>query len=265
MTRQPDARTSIRQQPSTRALQTLFERCSAGDRRAREEIIVGFLPYAHRLARHYRGRGEPLEDLCQSASVGLIKAVDRYDPKRSDTFIAFADPTIRGEIRRHFRDTTWRVHVPRSIQDHARRVADARERLRESGREPTTSAVAHHLGLSQDTVAKADAALGAHWAQSLDATPTTQDCERLSPRETIGEPDPNFERIETGLGWMQALRRLPTRDREVLVMRLGGGFTQSEIAGRIGVSQMHISRILRTATAVVAAALTPGRRTESAA
>jgi RNA polymerase sigma-B factor len=248
--------TSRRRTPSAGDLDTLFERCSAGDARAREEIIVGFLPYAHHLARRYQGRGEPVDDLCQTASLGLIKAVDRYDPEHSGSFLAFADPTIQGEIRRHFRDTTWPVHVPRSVQDRARRVGDTRERLRMSqGREPSMGAIADDLGLGVRDVAEAEAAVGSRRPESLDATRASEHDERLSLAETVGEPDPGYERVETGLRWRQALRRLPSRDRRALILRFGGGLPQGEIGGRLGLSQMHVSRILRAATAAVAGRL----------
>ncbi len=218
-----------------------------------------FLPYAHHLARRYEGRGEPIEDLCQTASVGLIKAVDRYDPDRSESFLAFADPTIRGEIRRHFRDTTWPMHVPRAMQECARRVALAREQLRtDSGREPEVGEIAGHLGLDQATVAEALAVLGSRRLDSLDGVRATDAGDQFTLRDTLGGPDPASERVETRMRWTQALRPLPVRDRRVLLMRFGGGLSQSEIARRIGVSQMHVSRILRGATTVVAGVLAPG-------
>lgn len=248
-----------RRESSAGELQTLFRRCCAGDAGARESIIVRFLPYAHRLARRYEGRGEPIDDLCQTASIGLIKAVDRYDPERSESFLAFADPTIRGEIRRHFRDTTWPMHVPRATQDCARRVSAVREQLRaDSVGEPGVAEIADHLQLEPDTVAEALAALRSRQLESLDGVRSTDAGDRLTLRETVGQPDPAYERVETRLRWTQALRRLPARDRRVLLMRFGSGLTQTEIARRIGVSQMHVSRILRGATTVVAGVLAPG-------
>src|SRR6516162_9734635 len=127
-------------------LGALFTRCSAGDRRARETIILRFLPLARRLALLYEGRGEPIEDLCQAASVGLIRAVDRYSPDRGGAFAAYARPMILGAIRRHFRDTTWRLHVPRPMRDRAGRVLRADSALRSSsGALPEPNAVAKYL------------------------------------------------------------------------------------------------------------------------
>ena len=202
MTPQGHACTSARRGQSARDLRTLFRRCSAGDVRAREAIIVGFLPYARQLARRYRGRGEPVEDLYQVASVGLIKAVDRYEPERGGSFVAYAAPTILGEIRRHFRDKTWPAHVPRSVQERAGRVARAQEELRAtSGPDPTTEVIARHLGLELCEVAEAQGALQAYRPGSLDATCAAEDGERLALSEIVGELDAGYERVETSVGY----------------------------------------------------------------
>ena len=255
MTPQWDARTSVPRAGSARDLRTLFRRCSAGDARAREAIILRFLPYARRLARLYEGRGEPREDVYQAASVGLINAVDRYEPERGESFVAFARPTILGEITRHFRDTTWRVHVPRSVQERACQLTRAQDEIRAtSGANAPTEVIARHLGLELGEVAEAQGALQANRPGSLDATYAADDGQRLTLRETIGEFDSAYERLETSVGWGEVLRRLQPRERKVLLLRFGGEFTQDEIARRIGVSQMHVSRILRNAAAALAAA-----------
>jgi RNA polymerase sigma-B factor len=247
------------EQLSTRDVGVLFRRCATGDARAREKIIVGFLPYAHHLARRYVGRGEPLDDLRQTASVGLIKAVDRYDPKRRVSFISFAQPTIMGELRRHFRDATWKVHLPRNVQDRALQVAGAHDRLQQSsGVEPTTNVIATDLGLGPGDVAEAQNALRANHPQSLDATRATDDGQRQPLGELLGEVDPEFERVDSRLRWRHALPRLQPRERRAFVMRFGAELSQSEIARRIGVSQMHVSRIVRESAADVAAALELG-------
>jgi RNA polymerase sigma-B factor len=255
MTPQRHACTSAPRGRSARDLRTLFSRCSAGDARAREAIIVGFLPYARQLARRYRGRGELVEDLYQVASVGLIKAVDRYEPARGGSFVAYAVPKILGEIRRHFRDNTWPAHVPRSVQERAGRVARAQEELRaRSGSDPTTEVIARHLGLELCQVAEAQRALKAYRPGSLDATYAAEDGQWLALSEIVGELDPEYERVETFVGYEHAFQRLHPRERKVLLLRFGGELTQGEIARRIGVSQMHVSRILRNATAALAAA-----------
>ncbi|MGZ4330566.1 MAG: sigma-70 family RNA polymerase sigma factor [Solirubrobacteraceae bacterium] len=255
MTLQWHARTSVPRAGSARDLRTLFRRCSAGDARAREAIILRFLPYARRLARRYEGRGEPVEDVYQAASVGLIKAVDRYEPGRGESFVAFARPTILGEIKRHFRDTTWRVHVPRSVQERACQLTRAQDEIRAtSGAKASTEVIARHLGLELGEVAEAQGALQANRPGSLDVTDAVEDGQRLTLRETVGEFDSAYERLETSVGWGDALRRLHPRERKVLLLRFGGELTQDEIARRIGVSQMHVSRILRNAAAGLAAA-----------
>ncbi len=255
MTQQRHARTSVPRAESARDLRTLFGRRSAGDTRAREAIILRFLPYARRLARAYEGRGEPGEDVYQAASVGLINAVDRYEPERGESFVAFARPTILGEIKRHFRDTTWRVHVPRAVQERAGQLTRAHEEIRAaSGANASTEDIARHLGLGLAEVAEAQGAFQANRPGSLDATYGTEDGHRLTLRETIGEFDSAYERVETSVGWGDVLRRLHPRDRKVVLLRFGGEFSQDEIARRIGVSQMHVSRILRNAAAALAAA-----------
>ncbi len=233
-------------------LRTLFTRCAAGDARARETIIVRYLPLARRLAGGYEGRGEPIEDLCQAASVGLIRAVDRYSPDRGSGFAAYAHPMIIGAIRRHFRDTTWRLHVPRPTKERAGRVLRAERALRptssgtaESGR------IAAHLGMAPAQVAEARRALDTYFPRSLDATSTSQDNHQLVLREVIGGEDPEYERVEVSAGVRRVLRELGPRDQMVLLLRLAFGLTQDEIAGRVGVSQMQVSRILRKSGAAL--------------
>ncbi|MFZ0974463.1 MAG: sigma-70 family RNA polymerase sigma factor [Solirubrobacteraceae bacterium] len=231
-------------------LSTLFRLCSAGDTRARETIIVRFLPLACRLARIYEGRGEPIDDLRQAASLGLIKAVDRFSFDRGDSFPAYARPVILGEIRRHFRDTTWRVHVPRPIKDRAAQVLHAD---RELGTAPATEPdrVADHLGLESAEIAEARLAIEAQWPRSLDEPTSGSDGDGLALGEVIGRKEPEYDRVEVSLGVRRALRKLGPRDTKVLFLRLAFGLTQDEIAGHVGVSQVHVSRILRNAGAVL--------------
>ncbi|MGZ4169373.1 MAG: sigma-70 family RNA polymerase sigma factor [Solirubrobacteraceae bacterium] len=259
MTLQRHGRGRAQRGLSTRELGVLFSKCAAGDARARERIIVAFLPYAHHLAQRYAGRGEPVDDLYQTAAVGLIKAVDRYRPDRSTSFVAYAEPTILGEIRRHFRDSTWKVHLPRSVQDHALQVAGAHEELvGRRGSEPTAKVIATHLGLGRGEVAEAQWALSANQPRSLDATHSSEDGDRLSLGDLLGAVDPEYDRVETRLRWRDTLPVLRPRERLAFVMRFGAGLSQSEIAKRIGVSQMHVSRIVRGSAADVAAALELG-------
>jgi RNA polymerase sigma-B factor len=233
-------------------LRTLFSRCAAGDARARETIIVRYLPLARRLARGYEGRGEPIEDLCQAASVGLITAVDRCSPDRADAFAAYARPMILGAIRHHFRDTTWRVHVPRPIKDRAGRVLRADRALgksRESPAEP--DAIAAHLDIAPEEVVEARRALETYFLRSLDTAKAPHDDDRRAVREFIGGHEPGYERAEVSVGVRRALDELGPRDQRVLLLRLACDLSQDEIAGRVGVSQMHVSRILRKAGAAL--------------
>ena len=232
----------------------LLRRSTAGDAHARETIIVRFLPLARRLARRYEGRGEPLEDLYQTAAVGLIMAVDRYSPDHGETFAAYARPMILGAIRHHFRDRTWPVHVPRSMKDRAVRVVRAENELTAAGRSlAKPEVVAAHLGIEVAEVAEARRALEAYRPTSLDTPYVASDGDRIDRREAIGADDSDYERVELSVGLERALRRLRPRDGKILVLRLAFELTQDEIAGRTGISQMHVSRILRNARAVLTA------------
>ena len=232
----------------------LLHRSTAGDAHARETIIVRFLPLARRLARLYEGRGEPLEDLYQTAAVGLIMAVDRYSPDHGATFVAYARSVILGAIRHHFRDGTWPVHVPRSMKDRAARVVRAESELTAaSGSLAKPEAVAAHLGIGVAEVAEARGALQAYRPTSLDTPYVASDGGHIDRREAIGADDSGYDRVELSVGVERAVRRLKPRDRKILLLRLAFELSQDEIAGHTGISQMHVSRILRNARAVLAA------------
>jgi RNA polymerase sigma-B factor len=234
-------------------LVTLFDACRAGDAQARETIILRFLPLARTIARRYEGRGEPLDDLVQVASIGLMKAVDRCAPDRVHTFRAYAAHMMLGDIRRHFRDATWRVHVPRPLRDRAHRVACAGAAIRPAGDARTrTEAIARSLDLEPADVAEAQRAWAAYLPDSLDAAPRSRDGSAAVSRQ-VGVTAPEYERVELALDIARALQGLRRRDQTVLLLRLCCDLTQREIAGRIGVSQMHISRILRGNHVAVAA------------
>lgn len=226
-------------------LTALFCRCSAGDARARETIILRFLPLARRIARLYDGRGEPIEDLRQVASVGLIKAVDRYSPERGDGFPAYAWAVILGEIRRYFRDATWRVHVPHPVRERAARVRRTEPDLGSVSRAAKPQAVANHLGISREEAAEALTALEAYSPRSLDASYIGPDGDPLV--ELVGGDEVEYDQVELDIGIQQALLTLKPRDRKVLLLRLALELSQREIASLVGISQMHVSRILRQA------------------
>jgi RNA polymerase sigma-B factor len=236
-------------------LTTLFDRCSAGDGRARETIILRFLPLARAVARRYEGRGEPLDDLLQVGSVGLVKAVDRCSPDRVDAFAAYAEQMILGEIRRHFRDSTWRVHVARPLRERAHRVAHADRAIRAScGSRARIEAIASSLDLGPGEVAEAQRAWAAYRPDSLDATHHRRESRRFAPHEVLAADGSAYEQAEVSLGIATALRGLGRREHNVVLLRLCCDLTQCEIAARVGLSQMHISRILRGTSAAVAAA-----------
>jgi RNA polymerase sigma-B factor len=226
-----------------------FRRLRAtGDPRVRDELIERALPLAHQIARRYSRGGEPFDDLLQVARLGLVKAVDRFDPDRNVAFSTYAVPTMVGEIKRHFRDTGWAIHLPRSLQERVLRVEQAEKSLSgRLGRNPTVSEIAEHTELDDESVLEAIEAASAYETRSLDAPAPTEDDEGRSYADTMGRPDERFALIEDCGTVSVALRTLPVRERRILHMRFLQDMTQSEIAEQIGVSQMQISRLLRRA------------------
>ena len=227
----------------------LFERLRHGDSRAREELASRFMPLARRLAYRYQGAGEPMDDMVQVASLGLVKALDRFDAARGVSFTTYAVPTIAGELKRHFRDNSWAVHVPRGMRDRALRVhAAIREASEQTGQRPASGELAERLSLSRAQIDDALGALGAYDAVSLDG-PARQgsDYDPQNRADTIGEVDTDYQLAEDRVTLAMALKRIPSRDRRVLQMRIIEDRTQSGIADHIGVSQMQVSRILRRA------------------
>ncbi len=219
-----------------------------GDQRAREELVERFLPLARNLARRYAGAREPFDDLLQVASLGLVKAIDRFDVNRGPAFSSFAVPTILGELKRYFRDLGWSVHVPRGAQEQALKVQEAQERLTSrSGRPPTVNELAQYLELEVEDVLDALETAAAHHSASLDAPREDRDDESGSLVDVFGEVDGRYELIEQATTISVAARELTPRERRVLALRFAGDMTQTQIAQEIGVSQMQVSRILRRA------------------
>jgi RNA polymerase sigma-B factor len=234
-----------------RVSRTLFERWQRDkDPRAREQLVERFLPLARKLAHRYRGAQEPYDDLLQVASLGLVKAVDRFDPDRGIAFSSFAVPTILGELKRYFRDLGWSVHVPRGAQDRARKVEDAEQKLAtRRGRPPTVPELAEYLELSIEEVLDALETAGAHHAVSLDAPHSDEDGESTTLATSFGQSDERYELIENRVTISTVARQLSMNEREVLQLRFFEDLTQTQIAERIGVSQMQVCRILRAALA----------------
>jgi RNA polymerase sigma-B factor len=218
----------------------LFARLPNSD--AREALVVRFLPLAEYFARRFTGRGESIEDLQQVASLGLLHAIDRFDTERGVQFSTYAAATIVGEIKRHFRDKGWAIRVPRNLQESALRVNRLLSQLwQELGRSPTVAEIAERADLAEEEVLEAIDAVQAYSTGSLDA-PTTEGSP--TPAETLGEEDPLFELAEGWSSVAPTIRALPARERQILYLRFFEGLTQSEIAQRIGISQMHVSRLL---------------------
>jgi RNA polymerase sigma-B factor len=219
-----------------------------GDQRARAELVDRFLPLARNLARRYAGAREPFDDLLQVASLGLVKAIDRFDVDRGAAFSSFAVPTILGELKRYFRDLGWSVHVPRGAQEQALKVQEAQERLTsKTGRPPTVNELAQYLELEVENVLDALEAAAAHHSASLDAPREDRDDESGSLVDVFGEEDRRYELVEKAATISVVARELAPRERRVLALRFAGDMTQTQIAREIGVSQMQVSRILRRA------------------
>ncbi|MFH9613528.1 SigB/SigF/SigG family RNA polymerase sigma factor [Streptomyces pratensis] len=210
--------------------------------RLRGDIICAWLPMAHRLAARYRHRGETLEDLRQIAAVGLVNAVDRFDPAVGRGFAPFAVPTITGEIKRHFRDRLWSVHVPRRVQDFRNVVRLATAELAASGLSPTSARIAEHTGLSEDQVRQGCEAMHGFTALSLEARMT--DDEGVPLGERLAGEDHRFDLVLDREAARSGILRLADREKRVLYLRFFAGMTQSAIAAELGVSQMHVSRLI---------------------
>jgi RNA polymerase sigma-B factor len=217
-----------------------------GDAAAREALVQRYMPLARSLARRYGRSSEPFEDLLQVASLGLLKALDRYDASRGHQFASFAVPTILGEMRRYFRDSGWAVHVPRAAQELALKVRDAQERLaNEHGRPPTVNRLAEYLELDTEEVIGALQVVEAYATLSLDAPRQGGDDEVVAYGTTFGEDDARYELVELDATLTAVLKHLQPRERQILHLRFVEDLTQTEIAERVGISQMQVSRMLR--------------------
>jgi RNA polymerase sigma-B factor len=229
----------------------LWRRAGGGDLAARERLIEQHMPLARSLAIQYRHAREPLDDLCQVANLGLVKAVDRYDPDRGIAFTSYAVPTILGELKRHFRDRTWTIHVSRSVQESIARVESVSEDLRQQiGRWPSANEVAAVAEMTVEEVTEARLAAGASRLASLDAPSPHEEDGGLGAQ--LGHEDSGLDRVEDALWIEQLSNGLTPRQREVLRLRFVEDLVQREIAERVGLSQMHVSRILRDTLAQLA-------------
>ena len=211
----------------------------------RQHLVEAQLPLVHHLAQRFRGRGEPYDDLVQVGTIGLLNAVDRFDPERG-SFTGFAVPTILGEIRRHFRDRGWAMRVPRRLQELGRQVSEAREVLTQRlGRSPTVQEIAQHLDADTDLVLEALDTASVYATVPLPSTPEEGE---MAP---LGFIDSGLELVEQRATLRPLLARLPARERTILALRFVRGMSQSQIAAEVGVSQMHVSRLITRSLAVL--------------
>ncbi|WP_327685614.1 SigB/SigF/SigG family RNA polymerase sigma factor [Streptomyces sp. NBC_00467] len=233
--------------PDTQAAFDRLSKLPMGHERdiLRQDLVNAWLPMAERLAGRFKNRGETLEDLRQVAALGLVKAVDRYDPERGCAFVSYAVPTITGEVKRHFRDHMWSLHVPRRVQDQRNRVRTAQHELAQtvSGRAPTEEEIAARAGLSLEETRAGLEAIGSFSTLSLDAEiPGTERGHTMA--DAMGTSDPALDVVIDREAVKPKLRRLPERERRILYMRFFRDMTQSSIAEDLGISQMHVSRLI---------------------
>jgi RNA polymerase sigma-B factor len=217
-----------------------------GDPAARDELVIRFMPFARKLAVRYIHSREPLDDLVQVASVGLLNAIDRFDPDQGKKFTTFAAPTILGEIKRYFRDKGWSIHVPRDLQERALALSRHAGRLSvELRRSPTVVELADALGCTVEQAVEAIDVGKNYQLTSLDAPVAQDDDDHCALADTLGSEDDGFEVADDRQALANGWAKLPPLERQVLGLRLGHRLTQREISRQIGCSQMHVSRLLR--------------------
>jgi RNA polymerase sigma-B factor len=213
--------------------------------RHRDKIVERCLPLADHIARRFEGRGEPRDDLVQVARVGLVNAVVRFNVDAGSDFVSFAVPTIMGEVRRHFRDNSWSVKVPRRLKElHLRLGAATAELSQRLGRAPTATELAAELGMDRAEVVEGLVAGSSYNTLSIDSGSGSDDDDARAIADTLGDADAGLDRIEDREALRPLLEALPERERTVLVLRFFDSMTQTQIAERVGISQMHVSRLL---------------------
>ncbi len=228
--------------PASAEAELLHRYHRLGDRSARDELVERMIPLVRHIARRYADRGEPLDDLVQVGCVGLINSIDRFDPDRGVRLSTFAAPTIAGEIKRHFRDRAWSVRIPRDLQELSAKLSKATERLAtEFGRSPTVAELAVAVERSEEDVMEALQGAQSYTSASLDE-PLGEDRTAL---DVLGGEDEGYAQTDRRLMVIDGLQALAEREQEIVRLRFFDGLTQREIADRVGVSQMHVSRLLR--------------------
>jgi RNA polymerase sigma-B factor len=223
--------------------------------RVRDRLIESYLPLAEYLARRFRNRGEPLDDLVQVANLGLIKSVDGYDASRGTAFTSYAIPMIMGELKRHFRDKGWDIRVPRRLQELRLEISKVSGDIaQELGRSPTVADIAERLGASEEDVIAGLDCGHAYRALSLQA-PVQGEEPSTELADLMGTNDPDLEHVEDREALRPLIAKLPKREQRIIAMRFFGNLTQSQIAAQLGISQMHVSRLLSHSLAVLRAGL----------
>lgn len=227
----------------------------------RDELVTGYLPVAQHIARRFNHRGEPLDDLVQVATVGLINAIDRFDPVKGGEFFSFAVPTISGEVRRHFRDQSWSMRVPRRLKDMHVSINGAVSELSQTlGRAPKPSEIATHLDLPVSEVLEGLEAADAYRSSSLDEMLSSEDGS-ATVGELVGDADAELDRVDYRESLRPLLTELAPRERTIVMLRFFGNRTQTQIASEVGISQMHVSRLLAQTLARLRNRLDPDDRT----
>ncbi|MGJ0120936.1 SigB/SigF/SigG family RNA polymerase sigma factor [Williamsia sp. MIQD14] len=258
--RRPDPRRSRRDDDYTDVAQSIAALAELdGSSReftcGRDDVISRCLPLADNIARRFGGRGEAFDDLVQVARLGLVNAVDRFDPTRGSDFLSFAVPTVMGEVRRHFRDATWSLRVPRRTKESYLQIAKVSDAmLQRLGRAPRPSEIATEMDLDLDAVVDGLVARSAYHAASIDAE-ITSDASTMRVQDTLGDLDAHMGTVEHVATLRPALARLTDRERQIVGLRFFGSMSQSQIAARVGISQMHVSRILSKTLAALRADL----------
>lgn len=245
----PVAMTRGSEQPGALPVEELFRRNrETPDPALVEELVRRFEPLARSVARRYHSRGEPFDDLMQVANVGLLKAIARFDPDRGFAFSSFATPTMLGELKRYFRDSGWAVHVPRGVKERAVELAQVTDKLSSQlARSPSVAELATALGATEEQTLDALEAYHARHATPLDAGPDEDDSGSLRPSAVLGAEDERLDQAEYMTMIARGVETLSDADRVILYLRFERDLTQSEIARRVGTSQMQVSRLLRAA------------------
>jgi RNA polymerase sigma-B factor len=224
----------------------------AGDVAARDQLVDRYLPLVRNIASRYSGRGEPLEDLIQVGSIGLVLSIERFDVDRGVKFTTYAVPTIVGEIQRHFRDRAWAVHVPRRMKELSLKLTRSIEALTaDLGRSPTIAELAEEAELEEEEVLEALETYHAYSTRSLSQPLGLGENDEGTVEDLFGAPDPGYDEVEHGALLESGLEALDERERTIVELRFFEGLTQSEIAARIGISQMHVSRLLRRSLVIM--------------